>query len=65
MNDNLTNAIAENATGPKKAGGDGISVEQHSLVEQIAAEKFLAAQKATQAKGLGIKLVKLSPGGTA
>ena len=50
--------------GPKKATGDSGSIEQHSLPDQIAAQKFLASQKAAQSKGLGIKLVKLSPDGT-
>jgi hypothetical protein len=60
----LDNAIEENAAGPKKASGDSGSVEQHSLKDQIEADKYLAAKKAAQSKGLGIKLSKISPGGT-
>ena len=60
----LENAIEENAAGPKKASGDSGSVEQHPLKDQIEADKYLAAKKAAQAKGLGIKLAKISPGGT-
>jgi len=60
----LDNTIEENATGPKKASGDSGSVEQHPLKDQIEADKYLAAKKAAQAKGLGIKLAKISPGGT-
>lgn len=60
----LETAIAENAAGPKQARGDQGSVEQHSLKDQIAADKYLAAKKAARAKGLGIKLAKIDPGGT-
>jgi len=60
----LANEILENAKGPKKVAGDAGSVEQHSLQDQIAAERFLAAKEATRRRGLGIKLVKLSPDGT-
>ncbi len=60
----LDKMIEENAGGPKKASGDAGSVEQHSLSEQIEADKYLAAKKAARQKGLGIKLAKISPGGT-
>ena len=42
----IENAITENATGPKKVSGDAGSVEQHSLKDQIAADKYLASKKA-------------------
>ena len=61
---NLKDAIRENALGPKKVSSDAGSVEQHSLADQIAAERFLAAKTATRKPGLGIKLTKLSPDGT-
>lgn len=64
MAENLADAIEENATGPKKASGDSGSVEQHSLKDQIEAAKFQASAKAARAKGLGIKLAKICPGGT-
>jgi len=62
--DSLDNAIQQNAAGPKKASGDSGSVEQHSLADQIAADKYLESKAASRAKGLGIKLAKISPGGT-
>ena len=61
---NLKDAILENALGPKKVSGDAGSVEQHSLLDQIAAERFLESKKATRKPGLGIRLTKLSPDGT-
>ena len=64
MSEELHNAIKENAAGPRKASGDSGSIEQHGLAEQIAADKYLESKKASRAKGLGIKLAKISPGGT-
>lgn len=61
---NLKDAILENALGPKKVSGDAGSVEQHSLTDQIAAERFLQSKKASRKPGLGIRLTKLSPDGT-
>ena len=61
---NLKDVILENAKGPKKVQGDSGSVEQHSLQDQIAAERFLQSKQATRKPGLGIRLIKLSPDGT-
>ena len=65
MTDGLDAAIQENAAGPKKAAGDSMSVEQHDLADQIAADRYLESKQASRRKGLGVKTVKLSPGGTA
>jgi len=64
MAEDLDNTIRENAAGPKQASADGVSTQQHPLADQIAADKYLAGKQATQQSGLGIKRVKLSPGGT-
>ena len=64
MTDPIDNAIETNAAGPRKASGDSGSVEQHALGDQIAADRYLESKKASRAKGLGVKLVKISPGGT-
>ncbi|MBN1909113.1 MAG: hypothetical protein JW818_05185 [Pirellulales bacterium] len=65
MSENDVNdAIRENATGPKKVTGDAGSIEQHPLQDQIAADKYLASKQAARSKGLGVKLAKISPGGT-
>ena len=60
---NLENAIKENAAGPKRVQGDSGSVDQHSLQDQIAADRYLASKEAVK-HGIGIKNVKLSPDGT-
>jgi len=62
--DAIEQAIEQNAAGPKRVTGDAGSVEQHSLKDQIDADRYLAAKKAAAGKGLGIKLTKISPGGT-
>jgi hypothetical protein len=56
-------AIEQNAQGPKKAQGDAGSVEQHSLPDQIAADRYLASKKAVRARGKGIVITKLVPPG--
>lgn len=64
MSDTLDTAIQDNAAGPRKASGDAGSVEQHELTDQIAADKYLESKRASRAKGLGVKLAKIAPGGT-
>ncbi len=65
MTDDLSDTMRDSASQPKRASGDSGSVEQHPLKDQIAADKYLESKKASRSKGLGIKLVKISPGGTA
>jgi len=65
MAETLDDTIRESAAGPKKASGDSVSVEQHDLADQIAADKYLESKRASRAKGLGVKMAKISPGGTA
>ncbi len=64
MTDTLDDTIKTNAESPRRASGDSGSVEQHPLGDQIAADKYLESKKASRAKGLGIKLAKIAPGGT-
>ena len=64
MAETIDNSIKTNAEGPAKASGDSGSVEQHKLTDQIAVDKYLESKKASRAKGLGIKLAKISPGAT-
>ena len=59
---NITDAIRENAAGPKRAQGDSGSVEQHPLTEQIEADRYLASKRAAK-KGLGVKMTKVVPPG--
>ncbi|HBO45037.1 MAG TPA: hypothetical protein DD670_14130 [Planctomycetaceae bacterium] len=61
MSDELDAIIRDNAQGPSKASGDSGSMEQHSLSEQIAADRYLANKAVARRKGLGIGLKKLVP----
>ena len=60
----LNEVLLETASGPKKVSGDAGSVEQHSISDLIAADKYLASKEATKGRGLGIKLSKIEPDGT-
>jgi len=46
MADDLKDTIKQNAQGPKQASVDGVTAQQHSLVDQIAADKYLAGKEA-------------------
>jgi len=64
MADDLDNTIRENAEGPAEAHGDSGGMKQHSLPDQVAADRYLEGKKASRKKGLGIGLKKLVPPGT-
>ena len=63
MAEQLTEQIRENAQGPRRASGDSGSVEQHSLTEQMAADRYLASKEAAKRKGMGIRVGKMIPPG--
>ncbi len=65
MVDDLDDAIRTNAEGPKSASGDLGSIEQHSIPDQIAADRYLASKTAARSKGLGLRLTKVVPPGAA
>ena len=59
----ITETIVKNATGPKSAEVDGQRVEQHTLTEQIAADKYLASKDAVKRRGSGLKFSKMTHSG--
>lgn len=63
MPDDLENTIRENAQGPAKVSGDAGSVEQHSVSEQIEADRYLAAKQAAKSKRRGLRFNKIVPPG--
>ena len=65
MAKDLDKTIRENAKGPKRAAGDSGSMEQHSLKDQVEADRYLASKKALRSKSLGIRTSKLIPPGAA
>lgn len=62
-NENLDETIRQNAEGPSKASGDAGSVEQHSLRDQIEADRYLESKKAAGKKNRGLRFSKLVPPG--
>ena len=48
MAEDLKDAIKSNAEGPRQANADGVSAQQHSLADQIAADKYLAGKDAAR-----------------
>ncbi len=64
MADDLEETILENARGPAEAHGDAGGMRQHSLTDQIEADRYLESKKAAKKKGLGIAVKKLVPPGT-
>jgi hypothetical protein len=63
MSDELDETIRKNAEGPAKVAGDAGSVEQHSLAEQIDADKYLKAKEAARSKRRGLRFNKIVPPG--
>ena len=59
----IEDAIRQNAAGPKSAEVDGRKVEQHSLPDQIEADKYLASKKAMKSRNSGLKFSKMSHSG--
>lgn len=58
-------AIRENATGPAEVTIDGQTVKQHSLKDQIEADRHLTTGQAADHPRRGIRFSKLvSPGAT-
>jgi hypothetical protein len=55
--------ILDNAMAPKKVTGDEGSVEQHSIPDQIAADRYKLAKQASR-RGIGLKMTKLIPPGS-
>lgn len=60
----ITEKLKENAEGPAQVTGDQVSVRQHSLKEQIEADRYLRSAEAGTKKKLPIRFAKLTPKGT-
>lgn len=63
MPEELEQAIKDNAAGPARAAVDGQSVEQHSLRDQIDADRYLASKEAVRRKDRGLRITRLIPPG--
>ena len=63
MTDDLEDTIATNAQGPESASGDGVSVKQHPLRDQIEADRYLAGKRAAVDPRKAFTRVKIVPPG--
>ncbi len=64
MADNIEDSIRQNAQGPAQVSSDAGSVQQHSLNEQIAADRYLAGKEAIEkSKHRGLRFNKIVPPG--
>ena len=61
----LKDAIKQNAEGLRQAAADGVNVQQHSLPDQIAADKHLSSKRAGRNPAKAFTRVKIVPPGTA
>lgn len=64
MAEDLSESIKRSAESPKQAGADGVTVQQHSLPDQIAADKYLAQKRAGRNPAKALTRVKIVPPGT-
>lgn len=61
--ESIEQSIRDNAAGPAEAHGDSGGMKQHSLKDQIEADRYLASKQATKKKHRGLRLSKISPPG--
>jgi len=59
-----TDTIQQNASDPRKASTDATMAEQHSIPDQIAADKYRAGKQAMGRHHLGLRRIKLEPPGS-
>tara|TARA_B110000444_G_C18727396_1_gene541571 strand:- start:103 stop:312 length:210 start_codon:yes stop_codon:yes gene_type:complete len=64
-NSDLGDRIGNVANDPLKAANQSGSVENHNLRDMIEADKYLQSKaSANRKRGLGIRLGRITPGGT-
>ena len=64
MSSDLSDTISQNAAAPRRVKGDEGEVEQHSLTDQIAADKHLATVSGADHPARRLRFARCrSPGG--
>jgi hypothetical protein len=63
MASNITSNIETNAQQPKSVSADGVDASQHSLRDQIEADKYLRNRNAANKKSLPIRFQKVKAKG--
>lgn len=61
--ESIEQSIRDNAAGPAEAHGDAGGMKQHSLKDQIEADRYLASKEAAKKKHRGLRLSRISPPG--
>ena len=62
--EDIENAIRQNAQGPASAEADGVKATQHPLPDQIAADKHVGAKAAGRNPAKALVRMKIVPPGT-
>ncbi|HMN97419.1 MAG TPA: hypothetical protein PKC43_06315 [Phycisphaerales bacterium] len=62
-NEEIDAALAENLTGPRKASNETGSIEQHSLTDQIAMDRYRRAKAAAKKPLRGMRVSVIVPPG--
>ncbi len=60
----LSTEIETSAQEPKRMRVDGNEVEQHSLTDQIEADRYLASKAAASSAKRGFTIAKFKPSGS-
>lgn len=55
--------IQTNALAPAMASADGVTAQQHSIADQIAADRYAAAAAGARKKRRGLRFSKILPAG--
>ena len=63
MANDLEQTIKDNAAGPKRAQGDAGSVEQHSLKDQVEADRYLSSKQVAADPAKAVRFTRLVPPG--
>lgn len=64
MSDEIRDAIASTAKGPKRVRTDAGEVESQDIEQQIAADKYLSAKAAAASPTRGLRFNRIIPPGT-
>jgi len=63
MADDNSATIQTNATKPRRAQSDGVSAEQHSIPDQIAADRYAKSVAGVKTNHFGLRMRKIVPHG--
>lgn len=65
MPDDVRDQIEENAQAPRRIQGDEGEIEEHSIPDQIAADRYLSGAAAAEHGHRGMRFTKVRPPGAS